>query len=60
MAAAEEDVPHGAADQGELVAVAGEPPREAGHGRSDFAQQGRRRPALFGGQVVGVWHGHRG
>jgi len=60
VAAPEEDVPDGAADQGELVAVAGEQPREAGHGRRDFAQQGRRRPALFRGQVVGIWHGHRG
>jgi hypothetical protein len=23
-------------------------------------QQGSRRPALLRGQVVGVWHGHRG
>jgi hypothetical protein len=60
VAAPEEDVPDGPADQGEFVAVAGEQPREAGHGRCGFAQQGRRRPALFRGQVVGIWHGHRG
>ena len=60
MAAPEEDVPDGAADQGEFVALAGEPLREAGHGRRGFAQQSRRRPALSWGQVVGIWHGHRG
>ena len=60
MPAAEEDVPDGAADQGEFAALAGELPREAGHGRRGLAQDGRRRPALFRGQVVGIWHGHRG
>jgi hypothetical protein len=30
------------------VALAGEPLREAGHGRCGFAQQGGRRPALSG------------
>src|SRR5262249_40031402 len=60
VAAPEEDVPDGAADQGEFVALAGEPLCEAGHGRRGFAPPGRRRPAPARGPGVGVWAGDRG
>jgi len=56
--AAQEDIPDGAADQRQLVALTGEQGAELVGGRGDGGKQAARGCALPRGQRSGVRHGH--